>query len=182
MRLRPLYLLLWLASVTPAAAQDSTVVPPVTPDSLPTPAKGIDSAASTTAAPSYAVDSVPAIRPPLTPMGAFFRSLLIPGWGQAKLGRKTAGAFFLAAEGLTLGMVLTTSSQLNYLEEISSGSVDSKQQQYEDWLVLLGLNHLLAAMEAYVSAHLWDFPGDLSIQAAPNGGVAGAVSVPVRLR
>ena len=25
---------------------------------------------------------------------------------------------------------------------------------------------LLAAMEAYVSAHLWDFPGDLTIQAA----------------
>lgn len=180
MRLRPLYLLFWLAAVTPAAAQDSTVVPTVTPDSLATPSKDIDSAATT--APSYAVDSVPVLRPPLTPMGAFFRSLLIPGWGQAKLGRKTAGAFFLAAEGLTLGMVLTTSSQLNYLEEINSGSVDSKQQQHEDWLVLLGLNHLLSAMEAYVSAHLWDFPGDLSIQAAPNGGVAGAVSVPVRLR
>ena len=59
--------------------------------------------------------------------------------------------------------------------------MDSKKQQQEDWLVLLGLNHLLAAMEAYVSAHLWDFPGDLTIQSAPNGGVAGSVSVPVRL-
>ncbi len=182
MRFRALLLLCGLASAAPAAAQDSTGVPMPAPDALQAPAPGADSAASTGAAPRYAVDSVPIIRPPLSPMGAFWRSLLIPGWGQAKLGRKTAGAFFLAAEGLTLGMVLTTSSQLNYLEETNSGSVDSKQQQYEDWLVLLGLNHLLAAMEAYVSAHLWDFPGDLSIQAAPHGGVAGAVSVPVRLR
>ncbi|TFG37721.1 MAG: hypothetical protein E4H44_04870 [Candidatus Aminicenantes bacterium] len=182
MRIGTLVLLTCLAAAAPAAAQDPTGVPTVTPDSLVPPPLRTDSATSTATAPSYAIDSVPVIRAPLTPMGAFFRSLLIPGWGQAKLGRKTAGAFFLAAEGVTLGMVLTTSSQLNYLEEINSGSVDSKQQQYEDWLVLLGLNHLLSAMEAYVSAHLWDFPGDLSIQAAPNGGVAGAVSVPVRLR
>lgn len=123
-------------------------------------------------------DSVPTIRPPVTPMGAFWRSLLIPGWGQARLGRKTAGAFFLAAEGVTLGMTLSASSQLRYLEE-TGGDTESKSQQRDDWLVLLGVNHLLAAMEAYVSAHLWDFPGDLTIQAAPSG-VAGAVSVPVR--
>lgn len=123
-------------------------------------------------------DSVPTIKPPVTPMGAFWRSLLIPGWGQARLGRKTAGAFFLAAEGVTLGMTLSASSQLRYLEE-TGGDTEGKSEQRDDWLVLLGVNHLLAAMEAYVSAHLWDFPGDLSIQAAPSG-VAGAVSLPVR--
>jgi hypothetical protein len=168
-----------LLASAPLAAQDSTGVRPIRPDSLLAPAP--DSASSTVAGPTAAIDSALLIRPPVSAMGAFWRSLLIPGWGQAKLGRKTAGAFFLAAEGVTLGMVLTTSSQLNYLEATNSGSVDSKKQQHEDWLVLLGLNHLLAAMEAYVSAHLWDFPGDLSIQAAPHGGVAGAVSMPVRL-
>lgn len=172
-------LVAFLLAAGPLAAQDSTGVPPVRHDSLLVP--GPDSASSAMTAPRYGVDSVPLIRPPVSSMGAFWRSLLIPGWGQATLGRKTAGAFFMAAEGVTLGMVLTTSSQLNYLKETTSGSVDSKKQQQEDWLVLLGMNHLLAAMEAYVSAHLWDFPGDLSIQAAPNGGVAGAVSVPVRL-
>lgn len=182
MRLWPTLPLLCVIASAPVAAQDSTGVPPVIQDTLSSPVPAPDSTPSIRGAPSYAVDSVPVIRPPLRPMGAFWRSLLIPGWGQAKLGRKTAGAFFLAAEGVTLGMVLTTSSQLNYLEETNSGSVNSKQQQHEDWLVLLGLNHLLSAMEAYVSAHLWDFPGDLSIQAAPHGGVAGAVSVPVRLR
>ncbi len=126
-----------------------------------------------------APDSVPVIRPPVSPMGAFWRSLLIPGWGQASLGRRTAGAFFLAAEGISLGMTISTSSQLRYLQQSGSERAESKSQQREDWLVLLGVNHLLAAMEAYVSAHLWDFPGDLTIQAAPSG-VAGAVSVPVR--
>lgn len=115
-------------------------------------------------------------------MGAFWRSLLIPGWGQARTGRRTAAAFFIATEGVTLGMAITTTSQLNYMESINSGSVDAKSQQREDWLVLLGVNHLLSAMEAYVSAHLWDFPGDLGIQAAPGGGVMGGVSIPVRVR
>ena len=149
-----------------AAAQDSTAAKAA--DSAPAPA-------------TRAADSVPAVRAPVTPMGAFWRSLVLPGWGQAVTGRRTAGAFFLAAEGVTLGMTLTTSAQLNYMEATNSASVDDKRQQREDWLVLLGVNHLLSAMEAYVSAHLWDFPGDLSIQAAPGGGVAGSVSVPVRL-
>ncbi|HEX5005284.1 MAG TPA: hypothetical protein VFV65_08200, partial [Gemmatimonadales bacterium] len=87
---------------------------------------------------------------------------------------------FLAAEGVTLGMTLTTTSQLNAARATDSPNVDAKLQQREDWLVLLGVNHLLAAMEAYVSAHLWDFPGDLTVQKTSDG-VAGAVSLPVRL-
>jgi hypothetical protein len=165
-KLGSLLLLLGLLAAAPAAAQDSTAAPP---------------AADTARAPQPVLDSVPTIRPPVSPMGAFWRSLLVPGWGQARLGRTTTGAFFIGFEGVALGMTLTTSSQLNYLKATNSGSVDAKNQQHQDWLVLLGLNHLLAAMEAYVSAHLWDFPGDLSIQAAPSGGVTGAVSVPVRL-
>jgi hypothetical protein len=158
-------------TAAPLAAQDSTAAPPP------------DSARAQAAAPApAATDSVPAIRPPVSPMGAFWRSLLIPGWGQARTGRRTAAAFFLGFEGVALGMVITTSSQLNYLEETNSGSVNSKSQQREDWLVLLGVNHLISAMEAYVSAHLWDFPGDLSVQAAPGGGVSGGVSIPVRVR
>jgi hypothetical protein len=47
--------------------------------------------------------------------------------------------------------------------------------------VLLGFNHLFAGLEAYVSAHLADFPGDLRFEAVP-GGVGAAMSLPVRLR
>jgi hypothetical protein len=177
---RSAFALLYLLAASPVAAQDSTVVPAPVPDSLRALPPAMDTLAPASADPA-GTDSVPVIRPPISPMGAFWRSLLVPGWGQARLGRRTAGAFFMAFEGVALGMTLTASSQLKYLEQTNSGSVDAKSQQREDWLVLLGVNHLLAAMEAYVSAHLWDFPGDLTIQAAPNGGVTGAVSVPVRL-
>ncbi len=125
-----------------------------------------------------AADSViPELRRPVSPMGAFFRSLAVPGWGQAKLNRKLTGGIFVAWEGVTLGMVLKTSHELHYLRRTGSGRVDVKEQEKEDWLVLLAFNHLLSALEAYVSAHLWDFPGDLELRAVP-GGVGGRLSLP----
>ncbi len=174
MRLAAVVALVLLIAAGGAAAQDSTAAQAPVPDSAAATPVSADTARAGPA------DSVPAARPPVTPMGAFWRSLLIPGWGQARTGRRTAAAFFLAAEGVTLGMTLTTSSQLRYAQETDAPNTESKSQQREDWLVLLGFNHLMAALEAYVSAHLWDFPGDLTIQATP-GGVAGSLSVPVRL-
>ena len=56
---------------------------------------------------------------------------------------------------------------------------DDKSQEREDWLVIVGVNHLIAGIEAYVAAYLWDFPGDLKLQATPNG-TAATVRVPVR--
>jgi hypothetical protein len=110
-------------------------------------------------------------------MGAFFRSLLIPGWGQAKLNRKLTGGIFVAWEGVTLGMTLKTSHELNYLRRTGSGRVEVKEQEKQDWIVLLAFNHLLSALEAYVSAHLWDFPEDLEFRAVP-GGVGGRLGLP----
>jgi hypothetical protein len=117
----------------------------------------------------------------ISPFNALWRSLLIPGWGQARLNRKLAGGVFIAWEGVTLGMSLKTASELRYLRRTASARADDKRQEHEDWLVLLGFNHLFAALEAYVSAHLADFPGDLRFEALP-GGIGAAVSVPVRVR
>jgi hypothetical protein len=116
-------------------------------------------------------------------MGAFWRSLLLPGWGQAKLNRKLTGALFVAWEGVTLGMSIKTSHELSYLRTVQSGRVKSKEKERQDWLVLLGFNHLFSAIEAYVSSHLWDFPGDLGISAGPmpGGGVGASVSLPFRI-
>lgn len=122
------------------------------------------------------VDTTLQIRP-VSPMGAFFRSLLLPGWGQAKLNRKLTGGIFVAWEGVTLGMTLKTSHELHYLRRTGSGRVEVKQQEKEDWIVLLAFNHLLSALEAYVSAHLWDFPDDLEVRAVP-GGIGGRLSLP----
>jgi hypothetical protein len=107
--------------------------------------------------------------------------LLLPGWGQARLNRKLAAGLFIAWEGVTLGMTLKTRRELGYLRRTESGRAEDKRQEHEDWLVLLGFNHVLAGVEAYIAAHLADFPGDLKLEAVP-GGVGATVSVPLRVR
>lgn len=126
-------------------------------------------------------DSILYGKTPVTPMGALWRSILIPGWGQAKLNRKLTGALFVTWEGVTLGMALKSRHELRYLRKTKSSSIAAKEQEVQDWLVLLAFNHLFAAIEGYVSAHLWDFPDDLQMRAVPvPGGVGGSVSVPFR--
>ena len=117
----------------------------------------------------------------ISPFNALWRSMLIPGWGQARLNRKLAGGIFVAWEGVTLGMTLKTRSELRYLRLTNSARANDKRQEHEDWWILLAFNHLFAGLEAYVSAHLADFPGDLRFQAVP-GGAGASVSLPIRLR
>lgn len=127
-------------------------------------------------------DSAGGSKPPVSPMGAMWRSILIPGWGQARLNRKLTGALFITWEGVTLGMSIKTSQELRYMERTNSAGLGAKRKEKQDWLVLLAFNHLFAAVEAYVSAHLWDFPQDLEIRAAPvPGGVGASVRLPVRI-
>ncbi len=148
-----------------AAAQDSAVV--ARPDTA---------AAADTA--HTLADSL-ALR--TSPMNAFWRSFLLPGWGQAKVGRKLTAGIFLAWEGTTLAMSLKTRHELGYLRRTNSDRAEDKRREHEDWLVLLAFNHLFAGLEAYVSGHLTDFPPDLRIQALP-GGVGASVSIPFRVR
>jgi len=136
-------------------------------------------AQDTTAAPAPAPDSAGFTR--ISPINAFWRSFLLPGWGQARLNRKLTGGIFVAWEGVTLGMSLKTRHELAYLRRTRSGRGDSKRREHEDWVVLLAFNHLFAGLEAYVGAHLTDVPGDLEIRAVP-GGFGASVSVPIRLR
>ena len=158
------------------AAQDSTAAAPA--------AVPADSAAAATAVPATA-DTTPIAPDSLalrtSPMNAFWRSFLLPGWGQAKLGRRLTAGIFVAWEGTTLGMSLKTRHELAYLRRTNSGRAEDKRREHEDWLVLLAFNHLFAGLEAYVSGHLTDFPADLKLQAVP-GGFGGSVSVPFRLR
>ena len=114
---------------------------------------------------------------PISPVGALWRSFVLPGWGQARLNRKLTGGIFIAWEGVTLGMTLKTRHELDYLRRNGSARADAKRQEHEDWLVLLAFNHVFAALEAYVGAHLADFPGDLRIRAMPHG-VGASLSMP----
>jgi hypothetical protein len=88
---------------------------------------------------------------------------------------------FVAWEGVTIGMSLKTGRELRYLRRTNSARADGKRQEHEDWLVLLAFNHVLSGVEAYISAHLTDFPGDLRLNAVP-GGAAAVISLPVQVR
>ncbi len=111
-------------------------------------------------------------------MSAFLRSLLLPGWGQAATGRPVAGAVFVTWEGVTAMMTLKAQSETHYLKESGSHNLDAKRQEVQDWLVLWIFNHLFAGAEAFVSAHLQDFPRELKVQAFP-GGIGVNVPAPL---
>jgi hypothetical protein len=59
--------------------------------------------------------------------------------------------------------------------------IRAREQQFEDWLALGIFLVLLGGADAYVSAHLYDFPTpvDLRTRPLPDGGVEVGVSVPV---
>jgi hypothetical protein len=119
------------------------------------------------------------VQPPISPLGAFGRSLLVPGWGQAVLGRRVTGAFFVFWEGLTITMTLKASHQLDYFQEVGTEEqIEAKKQEIQDWVVLLVFNHLLAGAEAFVSAYLWDFPVELEQRVLPGDRVGVGARVP----
>ena len=154
-----------LIGAVQARAQDSTVtdtsvrVPPST--QLPAPSTS---------------DS---IRRPTTPTGAMLRSFLLPGWGQATYGRKVTGGIMMGVEGLSLGMLLKIDSEMGQVPATDTLRLQAKRQEREDWLAILVFNHLMSGLEAYVSAHLYDFPGDLEMRALPQGGVRFGVTLPL---
>jgi hypothetical protein len=127
----------------------------------------------TTGALVVPTDTVHRVRP----MGAFLRSLLVPGWGQAVTGRRVAGAVFATWEGVAAMMTLKAQSEMHYLRETRSPSLVAKRQEVQDWTVLWVFNHLFSGAEAFVSAHLQDFPKDLKVRAFP-GGVGVSLQVP----
>ena len=150
-------------------------------DSLPPRPAGRPAPDSLTARPSdrpTAIDTT-APRRPTSPSGAMLRSFLLPGWGQAVYGRKVTAGFMMGVEGLSLGMILKVSGELDHTRAAGGGSESAKLQEREDWITILVFNHLMSGLEAYVAAHLYDFPGDLHLQALPQGGMRLGVTLPL---
>lgn len=112
----------------------------------------------------------------MRPISAFWRSLLIPGWGQAATKRWVTGATFTAWEGICIMMTFKTTGEVDHIRAVGAGHIATKKQEVQDWAVLWVFNHLFAGAEAFVSAHLQDFPSDLHIRAVPRGVV---VSFPI---
>lgn len=100
--------------------------------------------------------------PPLTPGGAFLRSLVVPGWAQAELGFETRGAFYFLAEGFSLFMVARSQIRLSHAERTAadpetSGLVSARRQQREDWIALAVFWAFFSAADGWVSVHLFGF-------------------------
>jgi hypothetical protein len=119
-------------------------------------------------------DSVLLAGPPIRPKTALFRSLLIPGWGQASLDRGTAGATYFALEAGSIAMLIFAKKELAVARRAArdsmfagdsvplgpppelAGRVRVRRTQVQDWAALIFFNHLFSAADAFVSAHLWD--------------------------
>ena len=141
------------------------------------PAPALAPPAAPAAVPAAAVDSG---GPPVTPMGAFFRSLILPGWGQAAVEQPVRGAFYFTMEAASLWMLFKTQSKLDAARRAGDEDLaDARQDQKEDWIVMAVFWALFSGVDAWVSAHLWDFEG--AVIPPPDGspGVAVQYSVPV---
>jgi len=130
--------------------------------------------------------AVPAPLPPAvvgaasrpSPLNYFARSLILPGWGQASLDRKLTGGIFIAFEGVALAMALKAHHELRYLERTGSARIEDKRAERQDWFFLVAFNHLFSGLEAYVSASLFDFPGDLRMRPMGDGRTGVGMTLP----
>jgi hypothetical protein len=132
----------------------------------------------------------PEATPPLSPRRAFAYSLLAPGSAQTVLGRPNAAAIFILAEVASIAMIGESSANVREARRLARDSVflgvdpvsgqrvlgpppyplslvRSRQTQVEDWIAVLVANHLFAAADGFVAAHLWDVPASVSASATP---------------
>jgi hypothetical protein len=168
-----------LVLAAPLAAQNPPVTPPPAAAPAGAPAAADTGQATDTARVRPAKGDSARPVPPITPGGAFLRSLILPGWGQARLQRNVTGGLFLLWEGVCATMVWKAEWQLRYARARHK-FVASHTQEREDWITLLVFNHLLAGAEAYVSANLYDFPKGLTIRPLPDGRIGFGLEVPLR--
>jgi hypothetical protein len=141
-----------------------------------------------------------ALKPPLSPRRAFAYSLLIPGLGQSRLNRPTAGAIFVFTESIALAMLRESTAELRQARRFRADSlvflgydpltgapinqstsyndqlVEIRKGHVEDWIAFLVGNHLFAAADAYVAAHLWDLPSQIEVRPGTTSGRAGVTA------
>ena len=152
-------------------------------------------------------DSAQAVETPGSPggpsaAGAFVRSMVVPGWGQAVAGSPGRGAFYFTVQSFAVWMILKTTKTLGSASDIldmrrlealarlsADPSVDPadipaavdadlavasafelqqiRAQQREDWFAFGVFFLLLGGADAFVAAHLADFPEPLEVAIRP---------------
>lgn len=120
-------------------------------------------------------------KPPLTPGGAFLRSLVIPGWAQAELGAPTRGAFYFLVEAFSLFMIARTQIRLSHTERAepwNEGLIDTRKQQREDWIAIAVFTAFFSGADGFVSVHLWGFDERTDLE-PKDVSAAVQISIPV---
>ena len=77
----------------------------------------------------------------------------------------------LMAQGITEFDAIEAALENNEQVARFRGLVDARQEQREDWLAVAIFTLLLSGVDAFVSAHLGNFPEPLTIEGDPDGGV-----------
>ncbi|MCC6319107.1 MAG: hypothetical protein IT361_15640 [Gemmatimonadaceae bacterium] len=200
---------LWLVGVarpTGAQVRDTARVVPVRPDRV---------------APRPSVRD--SLAPPISPRRAFLYSLAVPGLGQSRLQRPTAGAVYVAFEMSAITMLVKSRYDLAIAKrrvrerivdvyEIDANTglpvfdaegrpkvkslvpnryatddrnelrsrLKARRLHYEDWVAMLAFTHLFSGADAFVSAHLWDLPGQLEFRRLPSGATGVGARVTFR--
>ena len=152
------------AGAVPLAAQDP-----------PPPAVEADTSAVADTVPAQD-PATEAQRPPISPLGAFGRSLILPGWGQFEVGQPSRGAFYFAAEAVFLFMVFKTDARLAAARnEVPANEerIANRSGQRENWIVLAGFIAFLSGLDAWVSTQFWDF--EPTVAPPPDGSLGLAV-------
>jgi hypothetical protein len=132
-------------------------------------------------------------------------SLLLPGLGQTRLQRPTAGAVFAGVEFAAVAMVAKSLAELRTARALRADSISNlipidaegqparnptrapgnltdelvraRSLHVEDWVAVILFNHLISGAEAFVSAQLYDLPAQISARPTARGGAAVAVSM-----
>jgi hypothetical protein len=70
------------------------------------------------------------------------------------------------ATGLPKSGATTANAQRN---TFTGQLVRARRLHLEDWFAVLAFNHLISAAEAFVSANLWDVPGEVALRPSRRG-------------
>jgi hypothetical protein len=110
-----------------------------------------------------------------SPSWVMFRSLLIPGWGQAKNGAWAKAVLVAGLEITFFNQLISERRSVDDYERKAEedpdnadeylAAADRHRERFRDWVWWTGLLILLSMGDAYVDAHLKDF--DVRLQAEP---------------
>ena len=128
--------------------------------------------------------------------GAFARSLVLPGWGQAYVGSPGRGAVYFALEAGAAWMTFKSYRQLDEAREVQAWEresgrlgeneklsvVSSREEQFEDWLTLSIFVLLFSGVDAFVTAQLADFDEHVGVRPGTEGGMRLEATLPVGRR